>query len=57
MSEDQLRSLAERLAADSARTQRRNRRARVSAWRRRLRALDALGIDPERLPLCDEWTL
>ena len=57
MSETQLPALAERLAADIERTQRRNRRARVAARRRRLRELAALGIDTERLPLCDEWAL
>lgn len=57
MDDDQLLALAERLAADIERTQRRNHRARVAARKRRLRVLAALGIDPDRLTLCDEWAL
>lgn len=57
MDDDQLLALAERLAADIERTQQRNHRARVAARKRRLRVLAALGIDPDRLTLCDEWAL
>ncbi len=53
MSRAQLLELADRLAEDMTRTQDRNRRARESHRRRRLRELHACGIFISNLPCCD----
>jgi hypothetical protein len=57
MIEAQILLLANRLARDIERMQRRNRNARLSATRRRLRELAELGIDSERFALCDQCSL
>ena len=53
LSRVQLRSLANDLAYDLNRTQDRNRRARESHRRRRLRELRQRGIKCAALPCCD----
>ena len=57
MSDAQLRQLADRLSLAIERTQQRNAAARMSARRRRLRVLANLGIDPDKLILCDQCSL
>jgi hypothetical protein len=54
MSPRQMECLADRLVADIDLTQARNRRARESHRRRRLRELRRLGIKCSTLPCCDE---
>ncbi len=53
MSTGQLEQLAENLADDINVTQARNRRARESHERRRIRELKERGIDPSALVCCD----
>jgi len=57
MTSAQVEELSERLASAVTRTQERNRKARKSAHKSRLRKLRELGIDAEMLPLCDQFTL
>ena len=57
MTEDQLRTLAEKLADQIAVTQMRNRAARESATRRRIEQFKSMDIDPYELTLCDECSL
>ena len=54
MTPRQLERLADRLVADMELTQDRNRRARKSHRRRRLRELRQLGIKCSTLTCCDE---
>lgn len=53
MTRRQIRHLADRLVAEIDLTQARNRRARESHRRRRLRELRRLGIRCSKLPCCD----
>jgi hypothetical protein len=57
MTQKQLLALADRLAHDIRRTQQRNLKARISARRRRVQELSALGIRLEKLILCDQCSL
>ena len=57
MTPKQLLTLADRLAFDIARTQQRNLKARISARRRRVHELGALGIQIDKLILCDQCSL
>ena len=57
MEQSQLAILAERLAQQIERIQQRNRRARVSATRRRRRQWAILGIDPDKLFQCEQCSL
>jgi hypothetical protein len=57
MTQKQLLELADRLAHDIMRTQQRNLKARISARRRRVQELSALGIRLEKLILCDQCSL
>jgi hypothetical protein len=54
MTRRQMKYLADRLVADIDLTQNRNRRARESHRRRRLRELHQLGIKCSTLTCCDE---
>jgi hypothetical protein len=54
MTRRQIRRLADRLASDIDLTRERNRRARKSHRRQRLRELQQLGIKCSMLPCCDE---
>jgi hypothetical protein len=53
MNDTQIACLAERLADDINLTQKRNRRARESHQKRRLRELCQLGVKPAALTCCD----
>lgn len=53
MTRAQLRTVADELAADIVLTQERNRRARRSHRKQRLRELHGLGIFISHLPFCD----
>lgn len=53
MNERQIERLADRLADDINLTQKRNRRARESHQRRRLRELRQQGVEPSTLTCCD----
>lgn len=53
MNAGQLARLADKLADDINLTQKRNRRARESHQKRRLRELRQLGVDPAALICCD----
>ncbi len=57
MTEDQLWTLAEKLADQITVTQMRNRAARESATRRRIDQFKSMGINPYELTLCDECSL
>jgi hypothetical protein len=57
MTQKQLLALADRLAHDITRTQQRNLNARISARRRRVHELSELGIQLDKLILCDQCSL
>ncbi len=53
MTQNQIIKLAERMADKITRTQERNKRAEVSAIRRRIKEFKRLGIQWDAIPLCD----
>ncbi len=54
MTQNQIIKLAERMADKITRTQERNKRAQVSAIRRRIKEFKRLGIQWDVIPLCDD---